>query len=42
MIERSSNIFGGLGYFDLFHPKWDSIPDNPQFKSIQNNLNPKI
>ena len=42
MIERSSNIFGGLGYYDLFHPKWDSIRDNPQFKSIQNNLNPKI
>ena len=42
MIERSSEIFGGLGYFDLLHPKWDSLRDNPKFKSVQNNLNPNI
>jgi len=42
MIERSSEIFGGLGYFDLLHPKWDSLRDSPQFKSVQNNLNPKL
>ena len=42
MIERSSEIFGGLGYFDLLHPKWDSLRDSPKFKSVQNNLNPNI
>ena len=42
MIERSSEIFGGLGYFDLLHPKWDSLRDSSKFKSVQNNLNPNI
>ena len=42
MIERSSRIFGGLGYFDLLNPIWDSVRDNSQFKSVQNNLKPNI
>jgi len=42
MIERSTNIFGGLSYFDLMHPKWDSIRNNSQFISLFNNLNPNL
>ena len=42
MIERSSKIFGGLGYFDLLHPKWDSFRDNVQFQSILNSLSSNL
>ncbi len=42
MIERSSKIFGGLGYFDLLHPKWDSLRDNVQFQSILNSLSSNL
>ena len=42
MIERSSKFFGGLGYFDLLHPKWDSFRDNVQFQSILNSLSSNL
>jgi tetratricopeptide (TPR) repeat protein len=42
MIERSSKIFGGLSYFDLLHPKWDSSRDNVQFQSILNSLSSNL
>ena len=42
MIERSSKIFGGLSYFDLLHPKWDSFRDNVQFQSILNSLSSNL
>ena len=42
MIERSSKIFGGLSYFDLLHPKWDSLRDNVQFQSILNSLSSNL
>ena len=42
MIERSSKFFGGLGYFDLLHPKWDSLRDNVQFQSILNSLSSNL
>ena len=42
MIERSSKIFGGLGYFDLLHPRWDSFRDNVQFQSILNSLSSNL
>jgi len=34
MIDRSANMFAGLHYFDLIHPKWDSIRNSPEFKKI--------
>jgi len=40
MIDRSANIFAGLHFFNLIHPKWDPIRNNPKFVSIANSLNP--
>ena len=42
MIERSSNIYGGISYNNLLHPKWDSIREHSQFKKILSNLNPNL
>jgi TolB-like protein/Flp pilus assembly protein TadD len=39
MIDRSANIFAGINYFDLIHPKWDSIRVKPQFKVVLKSLN---
>ena len=33
MIDRSANIFAGLHFFNLIHPKWDPIRNNPKFVS---------
>ena len=40
MIDRSANIFAGLHFFDLIHPKWDTIRNNPKFDTVANSLNP--
>lgn len=38
MLERSSKIFSGVGYYDLLHPKWNSLRNNSKFIAIQNSL----
>ena len=42
MIDRSARMFAGLHYFDLIHPKWDLIRNEPEFKNIITFLSPNI
>ena len=41
MLEFSSSIYGGIGYFDLMHPKWDTIRNTSQFKLLLKQLRPQ-